>query len=85
VTISDETFAELMDANRASLAALNRVIEEYRASKTDKWVNTSIAEKATGIPAYRIRYLARTGQIDNRKLGQHKVLVRIADLEPYKK
>ncbi len=85
MTISDETFAELMDANRASLAALNRVIEEYRASKTDKWVNTSIAEKATGIPAYRIRYLARTGQIDNRKLGQHKVLVRIADLEPYKK
>lgn len=83
--ISDETFADLMDANRASLAALNRVIEEYRASKTENWVNTSIAEKATGIPAYRIRYLARTGQIDNRKLGQHKVLVRIADLEPYKK
>ena len=83
--ISDEAFADLMDANRASLAALNRVIEEYRASKTDKWVNTSIAEKETGIPAYRIRYLARTDQIDSKKLGQHKVLVRIVDLEPYKK
>lgn len=83
--ISDETFAELMDANRASLAALNRVIEEYRSSKTDKWVNTTVAEKETGIPAYRIRYLARTDQIDSKKLGQHKVLVRIVDLEPYKK
>jgi hypothetical protein len=62
VTISDETFAELMDANRASLA-----------------------EKATGIPAYRIRYLARTDQIDNKKLGKNKILVRLVDLEPYKK
>lgn len=43
--ISDETFADLMDANRASLAALNRVIEEYRASTTDKWVNTTVAER----------------------------------------
>lgn len=83
--ISDETFAELMDANRASLAALNRVIEEYRASKTEQWVNTTVAEKATGIPAYRIRYLARTNQIDSKKLGQSKTLVRIVDLEPYKK
>ena len=83
--ISDETFAELMDANVSSLAALNRVIEEYRASTTDKWVNTTVAEKATGIPAYRIRYLARTDQIDSKKLGQHKMLDRIVDLEPYKK
>jgi len=83
--ISDETFADLMDANRASLAALNRVIEECRASTTDKWVNTTVAERETGIPAYRIRYLARTDQIDSKKLGQHKVLVRIVDLEPYKK
>ncbi len=63
----------------------DHVIEEYRSSKTDKWVNTTVAEKETGIPAYRIRYLARTNQIDSKKLGQSKTLVRIVDLEPYKK
>lgn len=63
----------------------NEIMTQLLSSldQSEEWVDTSTAEDITGIPASRIRYLYRSGQIEGRKHGQKKIQVRYRDLQTY--
>jgi hypothetical protein len=81
---SHKAIKALVEATRAQNAALLAVLEGF-AEEEDRWVDTNVAERETGIPANRIRYLARSNQIQSKRTGQRKLSVRLKDLESFSK
>lgn len=75
--------AEILENTNRQLQLIGKLISGIRESD-DLWVDTGIASRDTGIPASRIRYLARSGQIKSERVGQRKLKVRLKDLESYK-
>jgi hypothetical protein len=74
--------AELLENTNRQIQLIGKLLSVMRESE-DRWVDTRIAERETGIPAERIRYLARSGQIQNKKIGQRKLSVKLSDLESF--
>ena len=46
-------------------------------------IETAKAEQLTGIPANKIRYLFRSGQVEGRRRGQKIIEVKLKDLQGF--
>ena len=84
MTIDDGLYEELLDLNAKQLQVMNKLIVNLKEQKHDRWCDTGMAERETGIPSARIRYLARQGHIASRKRGVRLIEVRLSDLDSYR-
>lgn len=81
ITISRSLLEKMIKTNIEHNEIMTQILSSL--DQSEEWVDTSTAEVITGIPAARIRYLYRSGQIDGRRHGQKKIQVRYKDLETY--
>jgi len=83
--IDNGLYEELLDLNAKQLQVMNKLIVNLKEQKHERWCDTGMAERETGIPSARIRYLARSNQIQSKRTGQRKMSVRLKDLESFSK
>jgi hypothetical protein len=76
--------AELLETTNRQIQLLSNLIVRIQET-SDRWADTNVASRETGIPANRIRYLARSNQIQSKRTGQRKLSVRLKDLESFSK
>jgi len=83
MSLSRESLQALVESTKAQNTVLLSILSELSEDR-DRWCDTGMAERETGIPSARIRYLARQGHIASRKRGIRLIEVRLSDLDSYR-
>jgi hypothetical protein len=83
MSLSRESLQALVESTKAQNTVLLSILSELSEDR-DRWCDTGMAERETGIPSARIRYLARQGHIASRKRGVRLIEVRLSDLDSYR-
>ena len=83
MSLSRESLQALVESTKAQNTVLLSILSELSEDR-DRWCDTGMAERETGIPSARIRYLARQGHIASRKRGVRLIEVRLRDLDSYR-
>lgn len=81
ISIDKDLLEQLVQTNIAYNSVMSRLLESIRDD--DEWVGTGKARTLTGISTERIRYLARSGRIQSRKIGPKLIEVRLRDLKNF--
>ena len=83
MSLSRESLQALVESTKAQNTVLLSILSELSEDR-ERWCDTGMAERETGIPSARIRYLARQGHIASRKRGIRLIEVRLRDLDSYR-
>lgn len=79
IQIDKDTIEKMVAANIAMNTVLTNILSSLNE---ERWVSPAQAEAETGISAQTVRWMARNGKIESRRIGPGKRLmeVKLSDL-----
>ncbi len=83
ITIEKDLLQKMIQTNIQHNMIMTQILSSL--DQQEEWVETNKAEVVTGIPANKIRYLFRSGQIEGRRRGQKIIEINLKDLQNHLK